>query len=90
MVSQEIKNSVREKLGKGLSINFRNYLISKNVKNTKGKDFSYSSVRNYIYKDGVNTDLDKHFLNFARVELKKLRLKLEKKQSLVEEVQELC
>ena len=79
MITKEDIEQVKKLAGKNMPVKFHQFLISNEILNSKGKDFSPSACRNFIYNRS-QSNLEEPFLKFWNYLIKQHELRKETKQ----------
>lgn len=90
MVSKEFKLKILDVVGRNMIEKFQDFLIKNTVRNRNGQPFSKPSLRNYIYNDNLNQNLDPYFLDFCEKELARIQEIKDQKQAILEKSKQLA
>jgi len=72
MVSKDLKKLIRKKIGKGIATKFFDYLVDREIKKDNGDYYTKAHLRNFIYTEMNHELLNKEFLRFSQIEIKKI------------------
>jgi len=90
MVSKDLKIKILHVIGRNMIEKFQDFLMKNAVRNRNGQPFSKPSLRNYIYNDHLNQNLDPYFLDFSEKELARIQEIKDQKQAILEKSKQLA
>lgn len=90
MVSKKFKLKILDTIGRDTIEKFQDFLINKGQRNRNGHPFSKSSIRNYVYSENLNKNLDPFFLEFSETEIQKIEEIMSKTQKISNKTEQIA